>query len=98
VKIDVYRGCSFKEKRDVLNVFWRTNVETTSQIREAAVQYGFYAVICLVVLVLEVTLLLVVALNHSAIFAGLSAAAELFMIWSTWWAVKRYRTLKSQLR
>lgn len=96
VNIDVYRGCTFKEKRDVLNVFWRTNVEATSRIMEAAVQYGFYAVICLVVVMLELALILVVGLNHNSLVAGLSALGELFMIWSTWWAIKRYRLLKSQ--
>ena len=96
MNIKVYRGCSFKEKRDVLNVFWRTNVETTAQIGEAAVQYGFYAIICMIVVILEVALILVVALNHNAFFAGITAAGELFMFWSTWWAIKRYRTLKQQ--
>ena len=94
MNIDVYRNCTFKEKRDVLNVFWRTNVESTTRIGEAAVQYGYYAVICLAIVMLEVALILVVALNHNAFVAGFSAAAELFMLWSTWWAIKRYRLLK----
>ena len=94
MNIDVYRSCTFKEKRDVLNVFWRTNVESTTRIGEAAVQYGYYAVICLAVVMLEVALILVVALNHNAFVAGFSAAAELFMLWSTWWAIKRFRILK----
>ena len=94
MNIDVYRNCTFKEKRDVLNVFWRTNVESTTRIGEAAVQYGYYAVICLAVVMLEVALILVVALNHNAFAAGFSAAAELFMLWSTWWAIKRFRILK----
>lgn len=96
MNIDVYRSCTWKEKRDVLNVFWRTNVEATSRIIEAAVQYGFYAVICLVVVMLELALILVVALSHDALVAGLSASAELFMLWSTWWATKRYQVLKCQ--
>jgi hypothetical protein len=95
VNIDVYRGCTWKEKRDVLNVFWRTDVETTTRIHEAALQYGYYAVICLAAVMLELALMLVVGIYHSSILAGLSAAAELFMIWSTWWAVKRYRALKA---
>jgi hypothetical protein len=96
VNIDVYRSCTFKEKRDVLNVFWRTNVESTTRIGEAAVQYGYYAVICLAVVMLEVALILVVALNHNAFVAGFSAAAELFVLWSTWWALKRFRLLRMQ--
>ena len=96
MNIDVYRSCSFKEKRDVLNVFWRTNVETSTRIHEAAVQYGYYAVICLFVVVAELALILAVTLVHNSFVAGITAAAELFMLWSTWWAVKRYRLLKSQ--
>jgi hypothetical protein len=96
VNIDVYRSCTFKEKRDVLNVFWRANVDTTTRIREAAVQYGYYAVICLIVVIMELALILAVALMHNSFVAGISAAAELFVLWSTWWALKRYRILKSQ--
>jgi hypothetical protein len=96
VDIDVYRSCTWREKRDVLNVFWRTNVEATSRIVEAAVQYGYYAVICLIVVMLELALILVVALSQNSLVAGLSAFAELFMIWSTWRAIKRYRVLKTQ--
>jgi hypothetical protein len=96
VNIDVYRSCTWREKRDVLNVFWRTNVETTSRIIEAAVQYGYYAVICLVVVMLEVAVIFAATINHHSFVAGFAAAAELFMIWSTWWAIKRYRVLKSQ--
>ena len=96
MNIDVYRSCSWREKRDVLNVFWRTNVEATSRIVEAAVQYGYYAVICLVVVMLEIALIFAATIEHHSFIAGFSVAAELFMLWSTWWAVKRYRALKSQ--
>jgi hypothetical protein len=97
VNIDVYRSCSWKEKRDVLGVFWRTDVESTSRLREAAVQYGYFANICLVIVMLELALILVAALNHNAFVAGITAAAEAFMFWSTWWSIKRYRALKSEL-
>jgi len=96
VNIDLYRSCTFKEKRDVLNVFWRKNVEASSRIGTAAVQYGYYAIICLAVVMLELALILAAALDHASFVAGISALAELFMIWSTWWAIKRYHVLKSQ--
>jgi hypothetical protein len=95
MNLDVYRGCSFKEKRDVLNAFWRSNVETTPRIREAAVQYGYYTLICLGVIVVELALILIVALNHGSFVAWLTAVGELFVLWSTWWARKRYRDLKT---
>jgi hypothetical protein len=96
VKIDVYRSCSWREKRDVLGVFWRTNVDATPRIGAAAVQYGYYAVISLVVVVFEFALILGVSLNRNALVAALAVFAEPFMIWSTWWAIKRYRTVKLQ--
>ena len=96
MNIDVYRGCTWKEKRDVLNVFWRRNVETTTRIGEAAVQYGYYAIICLAVVILELALILAVAIDHGSFVWWIAALAEVFMIWSTWWALMRYRLLKSQ--
>jgi len=46
-----------EEKRDVLNVFWRTNVDATSRIVVADRAYGYYAVISLVVVMAEVALI-----------------------------------------
>lgn len=96
MNVDVYRACTWKEKRDVLNVFWRRNVETTTRIGEAAVQYGYYALICLAVVMAELAVILAAAINHSSFVAGLAALAEVFMIWSTGWALLRYRFLKSR--
>jgi len=59
-----------EEKRDVLNVFWRTNVDATSRIVVAAAQYGYYAVISLVVVMAEVALILWVGLEHNALVAA----------------------------
>lgn len=94
MNVDVYRSCSWREKRDVLNVFWSTNVEASSRMVEAAVQYGYYAIISLVVVMLELALILGVALDRNAFIAALTVLAEVFMIWSTWWAIKRYRILR----
>ncbi|MGD0853873.1 MAG: hypothetical protein ABSA07_11045 [Acidimicrobiales bacterium] len=94
MNVDVYRSCSWREKRDVLNVFWSTNVEASLRIVEASVQYGYYAIISLVVVILELALILAVSLDRNAFVAALTILAEVFVIWSTWWAVKRYRILK----
>jgi hypothetical protein len=96
VNLNVYRGCTWREKRDVLNVFWRTDVEANTDVVDAAVQYGYYAVICLVVVILELAVILAVALDRNALVAALALLAEVFMIWSTWWAAKRYRVLKTR--
>ncbi len=97
MKLNVYRGCTWREKREVLNVFWRTNVEASSNVVDAAVQYGYYCVICFFVVMAELALIIAVGLDHNTFIAGLAAACELFMIWSTWWAIKRYRSLRSHL-
>ncbi len=96
MNLNVYHGCSWREKRDVLNVFWRTDVEANSDVVDAAVQYGYYAVICLVVVMAELAVILAVALDHNALIAAVTVLAEVFMIWSTWWAVKRYRSLRTR--
>lgn len=95
MNLDVYRGCSFKEKREVLNTFWRSGVESTPRITQAAVQYGYYTLICLGVIVAELALILGVAINRGSFVEWLTALGELLVIWSSWWALKRYRTLKT---
>lgn len=97
MNIDAYRSCTWKEKREVLNVFWRTNVEASSRIVEASVQYGYYAIICLVVVIFELAVILGVALERNAAVAAIAVLTEPFMLWSTWWAIMRYRDLRSQV-
>ncbi len=97
MNLDVYRGCSFKEKREVLNAFWRSGVESTPRINEAAVQYGYYTLICLGVIACELALILAVAVGHGPFIEGLTALGELFVLWSTWWAFKRYRVLTTNV-
>jgi hypothetical protein len=95
MKLDVYRSCTWREKRDVLNAFWRANVDSTPRISEAALQYGHYAVICMAVIILEVALVIAVSIAHRSAFAVVAAALEVFVLLSTRWAVLRYRTLKA---
>jgi hypothetical protein len=96
MNLDVYRACSFKEKRDVLGAFWSAKSEPTPRIGEAALQYGYYAVLCLGVVIVELAFILIVAINHGSFVAWLSAVAEAFVVWSTWWAVRRYQALKTR--
>ncbi len=94
VKLDVYRSCTWREKRDVLNAFWRPNVDPTPRISEAALQYGYYAVICMTVIVAEVALVIAVSIGHEVVFVVVGAVVEVFMLWWTRWAILRYRTLR----
>jgi hypothetical protein len=96
VNLDVYRSCSFKEKREVLNVFWRTTAEGSERISRAAIQYGYVAIILLIAILLEFVLLTVMSIVHASTLAWIGAAGDAFMVWATWWALVRYRALKSQ--
>ena len=58
-------------------------------------QYGYYAVICLVVIVFEVALVIAVSIGHRSVLAVVAVALELFMVFWTRWAVRRYRALKA---
>jgi hypothetical protein len=97
VNLDVYRSCSFKEKREVLNVFWRASSEGSERVSRAAVQYGYPAIICLVAILVESVLLTFVSIVHSSALAWLAGAGDVFMVWAIWWAVARYRALRALL-
>ena len=96
VNLDVYRSCSFKEKRDVLNAFWRSTSHASPRIMAAALQYGFWAVVCLGVVVVEIALILGVLIARGSVVLWPSAVVELLVILSTWWSVVRYRFLKAR--
>lgn len=97
MKLDVYRGCSRQEKREVLEAFWRTRTRPSGRIREAAYQYGPYAVVCLVAVALELLFVILVSVTREAAIGGIASALELFVLWSIWWAVVRYRAIKRDL-
>ena len=94
VRLDVYRGCSSQEKREILDVFWRTDRVTSGRIHLAALQYGPYAAASLVVIVLELILVIDVSLHRSAVIVGLASFVAVVALVSLWWSLLRYRTLR----
>lgn len=94
MKLDVYRSCSRQEKGEVLNAFWHTNVTPTQRIHEAAIQYGPWAVLCLVTLALELGLVIYVAINRAAVVGWFAVLLEAIVVLSLWWAVVRWRALR----
>lgn len=94
MRLDVYRGCTWREKRDVLNAFWRRDVESPERIEEAAFQYGYYAVASLVIIAAELALVCVVGFARHDGWVWVAVAAEAFNLWSTWWSVVRFREVK----
>jgi hypothetical protein len=95
MKLDVYRSCSRQEKQEVLNAFWHRNVEPSSRIHRAAHQYGPYAVLCLVMVALELALVIVATVQRAVVVGWIAIVIEGLVMLSLWWAVVRWREVKS---
>lgn len=95
MKLDVYRRCTRREKMEVLNAFWRRRGDASPTILEAARQYGAYAVLCVAAIALELIVVIVAGFSHVLFVGWLALAVEVFTLWSLWWSVLRYRTLRS---
>jgi hypothetical protein len=94
MKLDVYRSCSRKEKMEVLNTFWRRNVDAPSRILDAALQYGPVAVACLVAIAAELALVIAVSITRAYVIGLIALACEALVLWSLWWALVRTRDIK----
>lgn len=96
MKLDVYRSCSPSEKREVLGAFWHKDVNSSARVREAAVQYGPWAVLSLVAIAVELAIVMAVALGHADVIVGAALVIELFVLWSLWWALVRSRHIRRE--
>jgi hypothetical protein len=97
MKLDVYRSCSRHEKRQVLETFWHAHVESSTRIRDAAVQYGPYAVACLVAVAAELVVVIVASAHRALVISWIAVVVEAVVVLSLWWAVVRSRALKREL-
>lgn len=94
MKLDVYRSCSRREKRQVLEAFWHRDAEASSRIHQAAGQYGPYAVISLVAVALELLVVVLVSIDRATAIAALAIFFEVLDLVSLWWALVRLRSFK----
>ena len=95
MKLDVYQSCTRSEKRDVLNTIWRSNVQSSARIQQAAFQYGPYAAICLAAVALELGFVIVVSFHRAFVVGVIAALLEALTLWSLWWAIVRWRAIRS---
>ncbi|HEY8081001.1 MAG TPA: hypothetical protein VIE15_02845 [Acidimicrobiales bacterium] len=95
MKLDVYRSCSRAEKREVLNVYWHRGVETSSRIALAARQYGPWAILCLIVLAVELVPVIALSFGHANVVGVIAVALEAVVLLSLYWAVVRYQALRA---
>lgn len=97
MKLAVYRSCSRREKRQVLEAFWRTNAHPTSRIREAAVEYGPYAALSLFIVAVELLVVILVSIDRVVVIGALAILLEAIALWSLWWAIIRSRAIRHEL-
>ena len=80
----------------MLETFWRTNVQSTNRIHEAASQYGPYAVLSLVALAAELLVVILASINRAWAIGVVAVVLELFVLWSLRWAIVRTRATKRE--
>jgi hypothetical protein len=97
MKLDVYRSCTWREKRQVLEAFWSSRVASTGRIHEAAVQYAPYAVVSLAIVAIELVVVFIAALTRIAVVSWIALGAEAVVIASLSWAIRRSRALNQPL-
>jgi hypothetical protein len=97
MRLDVYRSCTWREKRQVLEAFWSSRVASTGRIHEAAVQYAPYAVVSLAIVAIELVVVFIAALTRVEVMSWIALAAEAVVIPSLWWAIVRSRALKQPI-
>ncbi len=96
VGLDVYRSCSWREKREVLDSFWRTKTHPSNRINEAALEYGPYAAVFIALIVLELVPIIIFTIARANAWGWVAGVVEVGVVASFWWAVVRIRTLKSE--
>lgn len=92
--LDVYRSCSWSEKREVLYTFWRIQKNPTERILRAALQYGPFAIASISVIAFELLLVLLASVIGHYRWGWIDVLVELMVLASLRWSIIRYRTLK----
>jgi hypothetical protein len=95
VKLDVYRSCTFSEKREVLRVFWWRGSTSSAKIAEGARQYGVVAIPFLVAVALELAVLIAISLHRDYTIGWFAGALEVITLLSIWRAILSLVTLRS---
>ena len=94
VALEAYRGCSWREKREVLAVFWRGKLSANPTINNAAVEYGRIAIGLVVAIALELIPIYVVSLHRGYLPGELAIGVEVATVLALIKAVVSYRSLR----
>jgi len=95
MKLDSYQSCSPTEKRQVLGVFWRSEDAPSIKVAEGAVEYGPVAVICIIIIAVELLALAIVGVVWSMVWGWFFCIPLLLALLSLWKAIMRTRELQS---
>ena len=89
-----YHACTFAEKRDVLRTFWSRHDEGSAKVREAAREYGPYALVMVSVITVELAVICAVLFTHMSAWAWPCAAATLLGAVSLWRTFVCHRAMR----
>lgn len=89
MRLDHYRACAWREKRQVLDVFWRRDRSAPPTMVAAAYEYGWWAVVSLTVIAVELALVVVVLAMHASSWGWWVGAAEAANALALAWAMRR---------
>ena len=95
MRLDHYRACSGREKRQVLDVFWRRGGSAPAATVAAAYEYGWWAVVSLTVIVVELGLVVAVLAMRASVWGWWVGAAEAADALALLWAMRRLRDVEA---
>ena len=95
MRLDHYRACSWREKRQVLDVFWRRGAAAPPAMVAAAYEYGWWAVASLTVIAVELALVVAVLAMRSSAWGWWVGAAEAANGLALLWAMRRLRDVEA---
>ena len=94
VGLATYQACTFAEKRDVLRIFWSRRDEGSDKVRDAAREYGPYALVMVAVITVELAIITAALLTDANAWAWLAAPLTLLGALSTWWTGVCHHSLR----
>ncbi len=94
-----YQDCDRREKRAVLQLFWRGAPDATPRVRRAALEYAPYALAATSVITLEAVALAWALSGRGdagALTGALAGLVALVSAWSTVRGARRWRALREE--
>ena len=98
MRLDHYRACSWREKRQVLDVFWRRDRPAPVAMVAAAYEYGWWAVASLTVIAVELALVVGVLAMRASSWGWWVGAAGAANALALLWAMRRLGDLEAVAR